>query len=136
MSHNHHYFPKTLISYTGLRGEYGNLDIIAESAHIARFQLTDQSVDINRTDAQEMIRVLAAWLAAPVSRVVVDSDGQDTVVVVDGDRRGREVVVVDGDRRGRDVVVVDGDRRGTEVVIVEDERSERSHVQDRANRPT
>jgi hypothetical protein len=114
MSHKHHHphYPKTLTSYIGLPGEYGTLDVIAESAHTVRFQLTDQSVDLNRADAQEMIRVLAAWLAAPVSRVVIDGDGRETVVMVDGEVRS------------------------TDVEVVDDDRVERSHVQGTANRPT
>jgi hypothetical protein len=112
--HHHPHFPKTLVSYRDLPGENGTLDVIAESAHIARLQLTDEFVDLNRNDAQEMIRVLAAWLAAPVTRVIVDADGVEAVVVVEGERRGAEV-----------------------VVVIENEGAEaRSHVQASPNRPT
>jgi hypothetical protein len=117
--HRHHLqFPKTLATFKGLPGEYGNVEVRAQSAHSMRLQLTSEYVDMNRADGQEMIRVLSAWLAAPVSRIVVDNDGEgETIVVVENRARGE----------GR-----------TDVVVVEDERVERSHVQGNndSRRPT
>ncbi len=112
MSENHHrppHHPQTLTRFRGLRGEYGNLEVRAESAHAVRFQLTGEFLDLNRNDAQEIIRVLAAWLAEPVSRIVIDNDGGSTTVVVDNDAAPHA--------------------RRTEVVVVENEASERSHVE-------
>ena len=73
--HRHHpQFPKTLATFKGLPGEYGNVEVRAQSAHSMRLQLTSEYVDMNRSDGQEMIRAFSAWLAAPVSRIVVEDE--------------------------------------------------------------
>ncbi len=112
-SHRRHY-PEVLTRFKGLPGEYGTLEVRAQSASQVRLQTTGEFLDLNRNDAQEMIRVLSAWLARPVSRIVVDNDGGDTTVVLERDGNNGA--------------------RGAQVVVVEDEREERSHVDHR--RPT
>lgn len=100
MSHSHHrhHMPRTLTSFRGLPGEYGNLEVRAESAMAVRFQLTGEFLDLNRNDAQEVIRVLSAWLAEPVSRIVIDNHGGDGAIVIDNDgpdsSHQTEVVIV------------------------------------------
>ena len=116
----HHHHPQTLTRFRGLPGEYGSLEVRAESPHAVRLQMTSEFLDLNRNDAQEVIRVLAAWLAEPVSRIVIDNDGGTTVVI---------------DK------VSDSDSQGacwTEVVVVENEETnDRSHVEggNRQRRP-
>jgi hypothetical protein len=107
MSHKHHpALPTTLVKYTALPGEYGYLEVIAESPHRLRLQLTDESVDLSRADAQEMIRVLSAWLAAPpTNHIVVRAEGDDAVVVAIGERQGADVIVVENEHAERSHVV-------------------------------
>lgn len=93
-------YPYTLQRYHGLPGQYGTLEINALSVHTVEFKLTREYLQLSRDDAQEMIRVLSAWLAAPpVDAQVVHTHGAGSAVVIEDDGPGRPgVVLVDRDR--------------------------------------
>ena len=61
----HPQLSRALATYKGLPGEYGYLEVKPQSARSVRYQLTSEYVDLSRADAQQMIRALSAWLAAP-----------------------------------------------------------------------
>ena len=113
MNQHRHRYPQVLTRFKALPGEYGNLELRAENAHAVRFQLTGEFLDLNRNDAQEVIRVLSGWLAEPANRVVIDNEGGETTVIIDDDgpRSSGSTQVVIGEREGNDRSHVEGGDR-------------------------
>jgi hypothetical protein len=103
---------RTLQQFRGMEGPYGVLTVIAKDSTNVEFQLTSEWVRLTRDDAQEMIRVLSAWLAAPLDTQVVRTHG-----------RGSEVHIVD-------------DGPGAPTVSLSDDDGPRSHQGERHYPPT
>ncbi len=91
---------RTLQEFRGMDGPYGVLTVIGQGSVQVDFRLTTEFVRLSRDDAQEMVRVLAAWLAAPRDTQVVRTHGADSeVYVVDNGPGAPSVHVEDDDAR-------------------------------------
>lgn len=93
-------YPRILQRFRNLPGQYGLMTFHAKSADRLDIELGREFVGINRADAQEVIRVLTAWLAGLPDTTVVRTNGADsTVVVMDRGPGAPHVIVRDDDRR-------------------------------------
>lgn len=91
---SHPPYPIVLQRFHHLPGQYGAMDVVATSPHGLVLRLTEESVELNREDAEEMIRVLARWLAGPEDVQVVRTHGSDSSVTVVDDGPGRPSVTI------------------------------------------
>ncbi|RYG84538.1 hypothetical protein EON77_06485, partial [bacterium] len=93
-------YPRILQRFRNLPGQYGLMTLHAKSADRLDVELGREFVGINRADAQEVIRVLTAWLAGVPETTVVRTHGaESTVVVVDKGPGAPHVIVRDDERR-------------------------------------
>lgn len=97
--HPKHSYPQTIQQFRNLPGPYGALDVIARGQAEVELNLTQEFVRLNRDDAQEMIRVLSAWLAGPVvdTQEVRTHGANSHVIVVDDGPGAPHVSVRDND---------------------------------------
>lgn len=93
--HRHPAFPRNLISFINLQGNYGTLDVVARDRHSVELTLSDGNFVALRKEQWAALRAAVDPLFGAVETVIVATDTTGEPLVVEE----REEVVVTRKRR-------------------------------------